>query len=91
MGEGEGERRKEKKIPVKLLVGLKPTQLHSFAVRDGYISQKILFSFNDCLEDGSLTTRVAYYKGPGVMNFECLRWGLGAFIERFGLLERLQH
>lgn len=77
MGRGREREEKRKKIPVKLLVGPKPTQPHSFAVRDGYSSQEILFSFSDCLEDGSLIRRVAYYKGPGLMNFECLRWGLG--------------
>lgn len=75
MGKGREREEKKKKIPVKLLVGLKPT--HSFAVRDGYSSQKILFSFSDCLEDGFLIRRVAYYKGPGLMNFECLGWELG--------------
>ena len=38
----------------------KPIQHHSFAVRDGFSSQKILFSFSDCLEEGSLIRRVAY-------------------------------
>lgn len=77
MGRGREREEKKKKIPVKLLVVPEPTQPHSFAVRDGYSSQKILFSFSDCLEDGSLIRRVAYYKGPGLMNFECLGWELG--------------
>ena len=77
MGRGREREEKKKKIPVKLLVVPEPTQPHSFAVRDGYSSQKILFSFSDCLEDGPLIRRVAYYKGPALMNFECLRWGLG--------------
>ena len=60
-GVGGGRRgKKRKKILVKLLVGLKPTQPHSFAVRDGYSSQKILFSFTGCLEEGSLIRRVVY-------------------------------
>ena len=37
VGRGGGRReKKRKKILVKLLAGLKPTQPHSFAVRDGF-------------------------------------------------------